>query len=66
MNKPSNTSEQTSLQLPKKPKEPEPYECCEQGCDPCIYDYYAKALARWELKVAELTKLQSELNSNED
>lgn len=22
---------------------PEPYECCESGCDPCVHDTYARA-----------------------
>ena len=45
-----------SIDLPQRPKEPEPYECCGRGCDPCIFDYYAAALARWEQRVAELQK----------
>jgi hypothetical protein len=49
-------SNKISETLPPKPIAPEPYECCERGCDPCIYDYYAKALARWEKRVAEIEK----------
>ena len=45
-----------SKQLPPRPVEPDPYECCGRGCDPCIFDYYAKALARWEQRVAEIQK----------
>lgn len=40
--------------FPPRPQEPDPYECCGRGCDPCIYDYYAKRLARWEKRVAEI------------
>lgn len=54
-NKSHNSS---APELPPKPTPPEPYECCEQGCDPCIYDYYAKSLARWEKRVAEIQKQQ--------
>ncbi|GAB3336483.1 oxidoreductase-like domain-containing protein [Bordetella tumulicola] len=25
---------------PIPPIAPEPYECCQSGCDPCIYDLY--------------------------
>ena len=50
----SMSSEQKSPELPPKPVPPEPYECCERGCDPCVYDYYAKRLARWEQRVAEI------------
>ncbi len=39
---------------PRKPEPPLPSECCESGCDPCVYDTYAeeldwyrKALAAW-------------------
>ena len=50
-------SNKKSLELPPKPKPPEPYECCERGCDPCVYDYYAKALAKWEKRVVKLEKI---------
>lgn len=34
--------------FPAPPNKPAPYECCERGCCPCIFDYYWDALARWE------------------
>ena len=46
----------SELELPPKPEEPDPYECCGRGCDPCIYDYYAKRVARWEKQVKALKK----------
>lgn len=49
-----------SENFPPRPKEPDPYECCGRGCDPCIFDYYAKALARWERKVAELKQIETD------
>lgn len=49
-----NAAKDSTLKLPPKPTPPEPYECCERGCDPCIHDYYAKSLERWEKRVAEL------------
>lgn len=33
---------------PEKPPEPEPWECCGSGCDPCIYDRYWEALTNYE------------------
>ena len=42
--------------IPPRPKQPDPYECCGRGCGPCIHDYHARALARWEQRVAELKK----------
>ena len=53
-----NNSKNHAPELPPKPTPPEPYECCERGCDPCVHDYYAKSLARWEKRVAELEKNQ--------
>jgi hypothetical protein len=51
-------SRKKSIELPPKPTPPEPYECCERGCDPCVHDYYARSLARWEKRVAEIQKQQ--------
>lgn len=34
--------------LPRPPEKPDPMECCNRGCCPCIFDYYWDALARWE------------------
>lgn len=56
-----NKSKDNSPKLPPKPTPPEPYECCERGCDPCVHDYYAKSLARWEKRVAEIQKNQQKL-----
>jgi hypothetical protein len=39
---------------PQPPREPEPGECCQSGCNPCVYDrywddfsLYEKALREW-------------------
>lgn len=39
---------QGAAPLPPKPEPPHPDSCCGRGCDPCIFDYYERALARWE------------------
>jgi hypothetical protein len=39
---------------PRPPYKPDPAECCNRGCCPCIFDYYWDALARWETAVREL------------
>ncbi len=39
--------------LPRPPEPPHPRECCGSGCVPCIYDYYDRAVARWEQKIEE-------------
>jgi hypothetical protein len=31
----------------KLPYRPVVGECCGRGCDPCVWDYYERALARW-------------------
>ncbi len=33
---------------PVRPPEPEPWECCQGGCTPCIYDRYWEALTDYE------------------
>jgi hypothetical protein len=33
---------------PEPPLEPEAWECCQNGCDPCIYDRYWQALEIYE------------------
>ena len=37
---------------PQPPQEPEPWECCQNGCDPCVYDRYWEALTRYEEQLA--------------
>jgi len=40
-----------SAAVPDPPTRPEPYECCNRGCCPCIFDYYDDALERWKALV---------------
>jgi len=40
--------------IPRPPQEPDPQSCCQRGCDPCILDYYDRALMRWEDRVTAL------------
>ena len=32
---------------PVPPREPAPEECCQRGCDPCVFDRYYEALERY-------------------
>jgi hypothetical protein len=41
-------------EFPKPPQRPDDDSCCGRGCDPCIFDYYERALERWEAKVIAL------------
>ncbi|QTR49063.1 oxidoreductase-like domain-containing protein [Candidatus Thiothrix anitrata] len=34
--------------ITEKPQPPAPNECCESGCDPCVWDIYRAALQQWE------------------
>lgn len=38
---------------PLPPREPEPGECCQSGCEPCVYDRYWEALDRYERALRE-------------
>jgi len=33
---------------PEMPAAPEPWECCQSGCEPCVYDRYWEALTNYE------------------
>ena len=33
--------------LPPPPRRPAKAECCDRRCDPCIWDYYHRAIGRW-------------------
>ena len=49
--------------LPKKPIEPESYECCGGGCSPCIWDIFNRNLEKHERGVEKLTeKIFNKLN----
>lgn len=33
---------------PVPPTAPEPGECCQSGCEPCVFDRYWEALTNYE------------------
>jgi hypothetical protein len=37
---------------PVAPEKPLPSDCCEGGCDRCVFDRYAEALAHYEARLA--------------
>lgn len=37
---------------PVKPEKPFASDCCEGGCDRCVFDLYAEALAQYETELA--------------
>lgn len=38
---------------PRAPAEPDPTECCGEGCVPCVYDRYEAALERYRAALAD-------------
>jgi oxidoreductase family protein len=50
-------NKQLENELPEKPVEPDPSECCGRDCENCVYVYYERALKRWEEKVKKLKKI---------
>jgi len=44
----------------EKPTPPSPAECCEGGCDPCVWDHYYAALELWKKQQKELKKQKKE------
>jgi len=43
---------------PEPPREPEPAECCQSGCDPCVYDRYWDAVEKFEQAMLEWESAQ--------
>ncbi len=37
---------------PPRPEAPLPTDCCESGCEICVYDYYAEELRQYEADLA--------------
>jgi len=38
---------------PEPPREPEVGECCQSGCEPCVFDRYWEAMERYERALHE-------------
>lgn len=36
---------------PLEPTRPEDYECCGNGCEPCVFDLHAQAVDRWRAEM---------------
>ena len=39
--------------VPEPPEEPLPGNCCERGCDRCIFTLYYEALDEWRLCIED-------------
>lgn len=40
--------------IPKKPTKPDESECCNRGCENCVFIYYERALKNWRRKIQHL------------
>lgn len=38
---------------PLPPEQPLPGDCCDSGCDPCVFDNYAEELAYYRQQLAQ-------------
>ncbi len=41
---------------PTPPEPPSPSECCDSGCDPCVYDLHAEAVDKYRRKLRKWCK----------
>jgi hypothetical protein len=47
-------SDPSKLALPPEPPvRPDPSECCNSGCNPCVFDAYEEALDEYRREMAE-------------
>ncbi len=40
----------------EKPIPPGDYDCCESGCEPCVWDVYQAEMSQWRAAQAQSTK----------
>lgn len=51
-NDPTSNDSTLNDPMPRPPSEPEPEECCGEGCVRCVYDIYDEALERYRAALA--------------
>jgi hypothetical protein len=51
--------------MPRPPVEPDPRDCCGEGCVNCVIDVYEVALARYEQALAAWRARHSDVGSDE-
>jgi hypothetical protein len=50
---------------PLQPRRPEPQECCDSGCDPCVFDLYAQAMEEYEAALAAWERRRATRSTSE-
>jgi hypothetical protein len=48
-----------------KPTPPGEYDCCESGCEPCIWDTYNEKMAAWRAAEQKARQDREALDTNE-
>lgn len=49
----TSPSEREQPRRPVPPEKPLPTDCCDSGCDVCVFDAYADALKAYETALAD-------------
>ena len=44
----------TNKQINTRPEEPDPSDCCGNGCNDCVWTEYSERVAEWELRSGKL------------
>ena len=47
----------------RKPREPDPDDCCGEGCNPCVFDTFDTQMERYEENKIEYEQLLEEFES---
>lgn len=45
--------------MTEAPIPPESHECCDSGCNPCVWDIYREALRQWQEKQRGKTEAEN-------
>ena len=48
----------------RRPMDPDPDDCCGQGCDPCIFDTFDRQMSIYEDKKEEIESLLLEFEQD--
>ena len=51
--------------LMKKPQPPADGECCDNACNPCVWDNYYAELKKWRLQQVELKAAEAQATAKE-